>query len=96
MDSASVPASDVDSFTEADRDRMREMVTRLDTVERRQRITLRRVKAVPELTAAAIVKAVAKRGLILIGVGIALGSALGGAGIELVRAAIPLLVKGPH
>jgi hypothetical protein len=64
------------------------MATRSGALERNQRVSLRRIRRLPDLTATAIVQAVGKRALLLIGAGIAIGSALGGAGIELVRSLI--------
>jgi len=58
---------------------------RIEILERGQRISLKRIRRLPDLTATAIVKAVSKRAMILIGLGIALGSLLGGAGIEVAR-----------
>lgn len=70
---------------------MREAILGL---ERGQRVSLRRIRRLPDLTATAIVQAVGKRALILIGVGMAIGSALGGAGTELVRAAVSRWITG--
>jgi hypothetical protein len=61
------------------------LMERLTALERSQRVSLRRIRRLPDLTATAIVKAVGKRAMFLIGVGIAIGSALGGAGIEVAR-----------
>lgn len=61
------------------------MMERIEILERGQRISLKRIRRLPDLTATAIVKAVSKRAMILIGLGIALGSLLGGAGIEVAR-----------
>lgn len=76
------------------------MATRIASLEKAQRVSLRRIRRLPDLTATAIVKAVGRRAFILIGAGIAIGSALGGVGIELVRAVaasiIPWVAKGPH
>lgn len=76
------------------------MATRIAAIERGQRVSLRRIRRLPDLTATAIVKAVGRRALILIGIGIALGSALGSVGIELVRAIgaafIPVIGKVAH
>lgn len=90
----------MDAFTEADRDRAidtmratesssakldelrRGMHARLDTIERRQRTMARRM---PTKTAKAIVDSLSKRAALLLGIGIMLGSALGGAAIELAR-----------
>lgn len=60
-------------------------MARLALLERNQRISLRRMRRLPDLTATAMVKAVSKRALFFIGLGIAIGSALGGAGIELAK-----------
>ncbi len=87
--------SDVEGFNERDRERaihletgLSEMSDRIALLERGQRVGLRRIRKLPDLTAAAIVRAISKRALILIGIGIAIGSALGGAGIELAKALV--------
>ena len=64
------------------------MRTALAGLERGQRVSLRRMRRLPDLTATCIVRAVGKRALILIGIGMALGSAAGGATTELIRAAV--------
>jgi len=71
------------------------MSARLDFLARSQQVSLRRLRRLPDLTATAIVAAVSKRVLIFLGIGIALGSALGGAGVEVARklVAIALGVK---
>ena len=67
---------------------------RLGLLERGQRISLRRLRRVPNLTATSIVRAVSRRALVLIGLGIALGSLLGGAGIELARKLVQAALAG--
>jgi len=91
----------VDGFTEGDRDRTIEiekgitaMNGRLELLERDQRVSLKRIRRLPDLTATAIVKAVSKRALFLIGLGIALGSLLGGAGIEVARKMVAAALAG--
>jgi hypothetical protein len=92
----------VDGFNDDDRlrsienvSRLDAMSDRLDSLARSQQVSLRRLRRLPDLTATAIVAAVSKRALIFLGIGIALGSALGGAGVELARklVAIALGVK---
>ena len=61
---------------------------RIELLARGQRVSLKRLRRLPDLTATAIVRAVSKRALILIGLGIAIGSALGGAGIELAKSLV--------
>jgi hypothetical protein len=85
----------VDGFSDADRTRsidtdqaVATMSTQIAALERNQRVSLRRIRRLPDLTATAIVQAVGKRALLLIGAGIAIGSALGGVGTELVRAIV--------
>lgn len=51
-------------------------------------VSLRRLRRTPDLTATAIIQAINKRALVLVGIGIAIGSALGGAGFELARRVI--------
>jgi len=72
------------------------MMERIEHLERGQRISLKRIRRLPDLTATAIVKAVSKRALFLIGVGIALGSLLGGAGIEVARKMVAAALAGAH
>jgi hypothetical protein len=67
---------------------------RLAALERGQRVSLRRIRRLPDLTATAIVLAVSKRALLLIGIGIAIGSALGGAGIEVARQMVAKAMGG--
>lgn len=85
----------MDGFSDADRTRsidtdqaVATMSTQIAALERNQRVSLRRIRRLPDLTATAIVQAVGKRALLLIGAGIAIGSALGGVGTELVRAIV--------
>lgn len=82
----------MDGFNQDDRrdaseayNRIEAMSEQIARLERGQRVSLRRLRRLPDLTAAAIVAAVSKRALLLIGLGIALGSLLGGAGIEVAR-----------
>lgn len=83
----------MEGFTDADRYRaietdkaIAEMSAELAAVKQGQRVSLRRIRRLPDLTATAIAQAVGKRALLLIGAGIAIGSALGGVGTELARA----------
>lgn len=86
----------MDSFTSEDRERLIDVDSRVGALERSQRISLRRLRRLPDHTATAIVKAVSRRVLIWVGIGIVLGSLLGGSGIELVRAMIPTILKAVH
>lgn len=74
------------------------MSTRIAQLEQGQRVIAKRVRRLPAIVSAEILRAVSKRTLILIGLGMALGSALGGAGIELVRAGVAQVIRamGPH
>lgn len=72
--------------------RIAAMAAQLEQLERTQLAALRRIRRLPDLTAAAIVAAVSKRALFLIGLGIAVGSALGGAGVEVARKAAMALM----
>lgn len=78
----------MDGFTDADRRKQEEHGEMIAALERNQRVSLRRIRRLPDLTATAIVQAVGKRALILIGIGMAIGSTLGGVGTELVRALV--------
>ena len=71
------------------------MNARLEQVLRGQRYERRALRRVPAKTAAEITSSVSKRSAILIGVGVMVGSALGGAGSELVRK-IVLTLFGVH
>lgn len=89
----------MDSFTEQDRSRAIDtlrntdaMNTRLETIERRQRIMAHRIRRLPVTTTQAIVGSLSKRAAIVLGIGIVLGSALGGAALELVRRLIASLL----
>lgn len=91
----------MDGFTDADRTRAIEMAqylatmtTRLARIEYRQSVVARRVRRLPKLVANEVVRGISKRTMILIGMGIAIGSALGGVGIELVRAGAAQLIRG--
>jgi hypothetical protein len=75
---------------------MIEIATTLAEVRKGQRVSLRRIRRLPDLTATAIVRAVSRRSLVLIGIGIAIGSAAGGAGIELVRKWFAAYLNLPH
>lgn len=97
---------DVEGFTDADRTRAIEMAQDLATMsshiaqlEHRQAVMSRRVRHLPQSVAVEVLRLISKRSLILIGLGIALGAALGGTGIELVRALVAQWVRtlsGPH
>jgi hypothetical protein len=66
------------------------MHARLQAIERRQRIAARRQRALPAAVSAAIASSLTKRAAIVLGIGIMLGSALGGAAIELGRRLLAL------
>jgi len=85
----------VDQFNDGDRERIREMIGRIELLERGQRVSLRRIRRLPDLTATAMVRAVSKRALVLIGLGIAIGSVLGGAGFEAARKLISSALGSP-
>jgi hypothetical protein len=76
-------------------DTLERVMERLELLERGQRVSLRRIRRLPDLTATAIVNAITRRALVYIGVGIAIGSAFGGAGIELAKKAIAMAIGGP-
>lgn len=71
------------------------MSAKIEQVLRGQRYERRALRRVPSKTAAEITSSVSKRAAILIGVGVMVGSALGGAGSELVRK-IALALFGVH
>jgi hypothetical protein len=91
----------VEGFNEGDRERARELeaavkeiATQLVDVRRGQRVSLKRMRRLPDITATAIVRAVGKRALLLIGIGIGLGSLLGGAGFEVARKLVVSVLAG--
>lgn len=91
----------MESFTEADRNRairtmgLTESVNaRLDSLERGQRQILRRQRRVAPAVAKAISQTITRRAAVLLGVGVMIGSALGGAAIELVRRLFALALTG--
>jgi hypothetical protein len=61
------------------------MLARLETLERRQRVMARRQLHMPAAVAKSMASLLSKRVAIVLGVGIMLGSALGGAALELAR-----------
>lgn len=77
--------------------RLQTMSDRLTLLEQGQRVSLRRIRRLPDLTATAIVlavgRSVGKKALLLIGLGIALGAALGGAGAALVQRIVAWALK---
>jgi hypothetical protein len=82
----------VDGYHDGDRERARELSERLEAMsteiaglKRGQRVSLRRIRRIPDLTATALVRAVGKRALFLIGVGIAIAAGISGLGIAAVR-----------
>lgn len=88
-------------YTDADRERaiailrkVEHVSTRLETVERQQRRTLRYQRAVAPTVAKAIVGAVSKRAALLLAAGMMLGSALGGAAMELARKLVVTALAG--
>jgi electron transfer flavoprotein alpha subunit len=94
----------VDGFNDDDRRyameleaRLQTMSDRLTLLEQGQRVSLRRIRRLPDLTATAIVlavgRSVGKKALLLIGLGIALGAALGGAGAALVQRIVAWALK---
>ena len=85
----------MESFTDADRERSIEMYGMLQAIERRQRIAARRQRELPETLSRTMAAALTKRAALVLGIGIMLGSALGGAALELARRLIALAL-GAH
>jgi uncharacterized protein involved in exopolysaccharide biosynthesis len=82
----------VEAFTEADRERTisiqrrtDSMAARLESIERRQRSALRHQRTIAPAVAKAIAGAISRRAVFLLAAGMVLGSALGGAAMELAR-----------
>lgn len=91
----------MDAFTDADRDRAiaslsltQNVIARMETLERGQRMMLRRQRRVPTAVGKHIAEAISKKAALLIAVGIVIGSALGGAAMELARQLILSVFPG--